>query len=94
MERKNKSDLINTVAEKTGINKANVMLVVDETLDAIKDSLKNGDTLSIAGFGIFSVTDRAARTARNPRTGEVVDRPASKRPKFKAGKSFKDCVNN
>ena len=93
MERKNKSDLINTVAEKTGINKANVMLVVDETLDAIKDSLKNGDTLSIAGFGIFSVTDRAARTARNPRTGETIEVAASRAPKLKPGKALKDAVN-
>lgn len=66
---------------------------VEATIKAIQDALAKGDRVQLVGFGTFEVKERAARTARNPKTGETIEVPASKSPKFKAGKAFKDAVN-
>ncbi len=89
----NKSELAEAVAAKAGFTKSQGADAVNAVVSAIEESLAAGGDVRIPGFGSFSVAHRAAGKARNPRTGELVDRPASKRPKFKAGKSFKDCVN-
>ncbi len=89
----NKSELAEAVAAKLGGTKAQGADVVNAFVSVVEESLAAGGDVRIPGFGSFTVAHRAAGKARNPRTGELVDRPASKRPKFKAGKSFKDCVN-
>jgi len=88
----NKADLINHVAASADLSKASATDAVEAILSGITNTLADGDSVSLVGFGAFSVTDRAARTARNPRTGEAIDVPASKAPKFKAGKTLKDAV--
>ncbi len=89
----NKTELIDAVAEGADISKAAASRAVDTMLDSISKSLANGDPVTLVGFGTFSVKDRAARTGRNPRTGEPIDIPAAKVPGFKAGKALKDAVN-
>lgn len=89
----NKNDLIAAVSSNTGLSKADATKAVDGVLDAITDSLKSGGEVRLVGFGTFSVANRAASTGRNPRTGESIQIPASKQPKFKAGKGLKDAVN-
>ena len=90
----NKNELIGCVAEKAGISKAAAGEAVEAMLDCITGTLKSGDEVRILGFGNFSVANRKATTARNPRTGETINVPASKAPKFKAGKALKDAVNH
>ena len=89
----NKNDLIAAVADSTGMSKANAGQAVDATFDAITNALKTGDEVKVIGFGNFTVAKRAARTGRNPRTGEQIASAASKTPKFRAGKGLKDAVN-
>ena len=89
----NKSELIDAVAESADISKAVATRAVDGMISAISKALQNGDQVSLVGFGTFSVKDRAARTGRNPRTGEAIEIPAAKNPVFKAGKALKDAVN-
>ncbi|OKL43712.1 HU family DNA-binding protein [Pseudovibrio exalbescens] len=89
----NKNDLIGAVAEKTGLTKAQAGEAVEAAFDAITETLKGGNEVRIIGFGNFSVSERAATEGRNPRTGETIQIPASKTPKFKAGKGLKDAVN-
>ncbi|WP_350333932.1 HU family DNA-binding protein [Coralliovum pocilloporae] len=89
----NKNELIAKVAETSELSKAAAGQAVEATFDAIADALKSGDEVRIIGFGNFSVTERAASEGRNPRTGEPIQIPASKTPKFKAGKGLKDAVN-
>ena len=89
----NKNELIADVAERTGLTKAAAGEAVDATFAAVTEALKKGDEVRIIGFGNFSVTQRAATEGRNPRTGETIKIPASKTPKFKAGKGLKDSVN-
>lgn len=91
-EQMNKTDLINYVAIETGLNKVSATDAVEATLDVITSALIGGDSVSLVGFGSFSVVARAARTARNPRTGEPIEVAASKAPKFKAAKALKDAV--
>jgi len=88
----NKADLINHVASTTDLSKASATSAVEAILNGITSTLASGNSVSLVGFGAFSVVERAARTARNPRTGEAIDVPASKAPKFKAGKALKDAV--
>ncbi|MDQ6969507.1 MAG: HU family DNA-binding protein [Mariprofundus sp.] len=88
----NKADLINYVAENAGLSKISAADAVEAVLSGITSTLANGDSVSLVGFGTFSVADRAARTARNPRTGEAIQVAASKAPKFKPGKALKDAV--
>lgn len=88
----NKAGLVEKVHELLGGTKVQAEQVVDMVFDSITSSLKKGDEVSVAGFGIFSAKMRAARTARNPRTGESVNVPAMKVPKFKAAKALKEAV--
>jgi len=88
----NKADLINHVAEDAKLSKADAAGAVEAVLNGIASTLSKNETVSIVGFGTFSVVERAARTARNPRTGEPIQVAASKAPKFKAGKALKDAV--
>ncbi len=88
----NKQALAEAVHEKIGGTKADAERAVETVFDSITSALKKGDDVSVAGFGIFSAKMRAARTARNPRTGETIDVPAMKVPKFKAGKALKEAV--
>jgi DNA-binding protein HU-beta len=89
----NKNDLIAAVADGTGLTKADAAKAVDCVFDTITGSLKSGGEVRLVGFGTFSVANRAASEGRNPRTGEKIQIPASKQPKFKAGKGLKDAVN-
>jgi DNA-binding protein HU-beta len=89
----NKSDLIDAIAEKAGLSKADAGRALDATIKSVTGALKKGKTVSLVGFGTFSVRKRAARTGRNPRTGEAIKIKASKIPAFKAGKALKDSVN-
>ncbi|MGF1561617.1 MAG: HU family DNA-binding protein [Geminicoccaceae bacterium] len=89
----NKNDLVAVVAEKTGLSKTDASNAVEATLDAITDALKSTTEVRLVGFGTFAVTERAATKGRNPRTGEEIDIPASRQPKFKAGKQLRDAVN-
>ena len=90
----NKNDLIASVAEAAGQSKADAGKAVDAVFESITGALSGGGDVRLVGFGTFSVANRAATKGRNPRTGEVIDIPASKQPKFKAGKGLKDAVNN
>ncbi len=90
----NKSDLIDAVANATGSSKVDAQKSVDAALDAISGALASGEKVSISGFGTFEVRSRAARTGRNPQTGETIQVAASKAPAFKPGKALKDQVNN
>ena len=89
----NKSELIDAVASSADLPKAAAGRALDAVVDAITDALKDGDSVSLVGFGVFSVKDRAARTGRNPQTGEPIQIKAAKIPSFKAGKALKDAVN-
>ncbi len=89
----NKNDLINAVAEQTGLTKADSSRAIDAVFDAITATLKKGDDVRLVGFGTFLVTKRAASEGRNPRTGEKITIAASTQPKFRAGKGLKDAVN-
>ncbi len=89
----NKQDLISTVADQSGLTKADPGKAVEAVFDAITASLKKGDEVRLVGFGTFSVSKRKASTGRNPRTGETMAIKASSQPKFKAGKGLKDSVN-
>ncbi len=88
----NKTELINNVAAKANITKTDANAAVNAVIDAIAEALAAGDKVQILGFGTFEVKDIAAKTGRNPRTGEAIKIPASKRPVFSAGKALKDAV--
>lgn len=90
----NKANIVDAVHGKLGGTKVAAEEIVDMIFDAVVGSLKKGEEVSIAGFGIFSVKARAARQARNPRTGEMVDVPATKVPKFRAAKALKEAVKS
>ncbi|MEX0729224.1 MAG: HU family DNA-binding protein [Aquisalimonadaceae bacterium] len=89
----NKSELIEAVAQSADLSKASATKAVDAVVEAVTKALKENDTVSLVGFGTFSVRERAARSGRNPRTGETIRIPSSKVPGFKAGKALKDAVN-
>ena len=88
----NKTELIATVAEKTGLTKKEAERVVSATFETVTESLKKGEKVSVSGFGIFEVKTREARIGRNPRTKEEIKIPATKLPAFKASKALKDVV--
>ena len=90
----NKNDLITSVAESSGLTKADAGRAVDGVFESIASALSSGNDVRIVGFGSFSVANRAASTGRNPRTGEEIQIPASKQPKFKAGAPLKSAVNS
>jgi len=89
----NKNDLIEAVAERTGLAKSDAARAVEAVLGGVTEALQRGDTVALAGFGSFVTKARAARTGRNPRTGEAIAIPASRAPAFKAGKALKDALN-
>ena len=89
----NKSELVEIIAKQAEISKAAAGRALDATIVAIKQSLKKNQDVTLVGFGTFSVGKRAARTGRNPRTGDTIKIKASKNPAFKAGKALKDAVN-
>jgi len=89
----NKAELIDAVADGADISKADATRALETILAQITNTLKKGDQVALVGFGTFAVKERAARTGRNPRTGETINIPASKVPGFKAGKALKDAVN-
>ncbi len=90
----NKNDLIATVADDTGLSKAEATRSVDSVIDSITKALTGGGEVRLVGFGTFSVVQRKASQGRNPRTGEKIQIPASIQPKFKAGKALKEAVNH
>lgn len=88
----NKAELIDAIASQGGLSKAQAGQALDATLAAISGALQAGDTVTLVGFGTFSVKERAARSGRNPKTGETIKIEATKVPGFKAGKGLKDAV--
>ena len=90
----NRKELIDALATKTGSSKADADHAISALLEIISDTLKKGDSLSLVGFGTFEVRSRAARTGRNPKTGEELKIKASKAPAFKAGTTLKAAVNS
>lgn len=89
----NKHELISAVAQTAELSKNDAEAAVVAMVDAISKALAEGDKVQIVGFGTFEVRERAARTGKNPRTGEEIEIAASKVPAFKAGKALKDKVN-
>jgi DNA-binding protein HU-beta len=89
----NKADFISAVADSAELSKADAGRAVDAMVETITKALKKGDSVTLVGFGTFSIRKRAARTGRNPRTGQTIKIKASKNPAFKAGKALKDAVN-
>lgn len=89
----NKTDLINSIAAKSGLNKKNSEAALNAFIGSVEESLKRGDKVVLVGFGTFEVRKRAARKGRNPQTKKEITIPASKAPVFKAGKVLKDTVN-
>ena len=90
----NKSDIGDRLAERLGLSKAAAKGAVDGVFEANGEALANGEEVRLAGFGTFAGQNRAARTGRNPQTGEVLSIPASKTPSFKAGKALRAAVND
>ncbi len=89
----NKNELVASVADATGVSKADAANAVDGVINAISSALAAGNEVRLVGFGTFSVSHRKATTGRNPRTGEAIQIKASNQPKFKAGKALKQAVN-
>lgn len=89
----NKTELIAAMAEKSGLTKKDSEKALKAFEEAVTEELVKGGKVQLVGFGIFDVADRAAREGRNPQTGEPMDIPASKSPRFKVGKTLKDAVN-
>ena len=86
----NKVTLVAKIAEKSGLSKKQAELALGAFIDSVTEALKEGDKAQLMGFGTFEVKERAARTGRNPSTGETIEIPASKTPSFKAGKGLRD----
>lgn len=86
----NKVTLVAKIAEKSGLSKKQAELALGAFIDSVTETLKEGDKVQMMGFGTFEVKERAARTGRNPSTGETIEIPASKTPTFKAGKALRD----
>lgn len=89
-----KTELIDSVAERSGLNKIDAGAAVNAFVDAVIDELAKGGTVQIVGFGSFEVVERAERTGRNPKTNSPMLIPACKSPKFRAGRALKDVVNS
>ena len=89
----NKSELVAHIATSAGLTKAQATAALQAVETSVIDTLSNGGEVTLIGFGTFKVTDRAARTGRNPKTGEELQISASKVPTFKAGKAFKQAMN-
>ena len=89
----NKVELVASMAEKAELTKVDAEKALKAFIDVVTEEMKNGGKVQLVGFGTFEVSERAARTGRNPQTGEAIEIKASKAPKFKAGKALKDTVN-
>ena len=89
----NKSELIEHISQQADISKAGASRALEAAIDAITEALKNGDSVSLVGFGTFVATEREARTGRNPRTGVAIKIAKAKVPKFRPGKALKDALN-
>ena len=89
----NKAELVAAMAEQAGLSKKDAEAALKAFTDVVSDELKNGGKVQLVGFGTFEVAERAARTGQNPQTGKAIEIPASKAPKFKAGKALKDSIN-
>ncbi len=89
----NKSEFVAAMAEKTGVSKKDTEATLKAFIDVVAEELKKGEKIQLVGFGTFEVSERAARTGRNPQTGAEMTIAASKAPKFKAGKALKDALN-
>lgn len=89
----NKTDLVNSIAKETGLSKTKSNEVVDAFVNAVSESLKNGEKVTLVGFGTFATTERSARKGRNPKSGEIIDIPAKTVARFKAGTSLNKHVN-
>ena len=89
----NKMELVSEMADKTGLSKNDAEAALQAFTDVVAEELKKGEQIQLVGFGTFEVSERAARTGRNPQTGKEMTIAASKAPKFKAGKALKDSVN-
>ncbi|MBD5397998.1 HU family DNA-binding protein [bacterium] len=89
----NKNDLINAIADSTELSKVKVGEVLDSFVNVVTKALKKGEEVRLIGFGTFAVSKRKATKGHNPRTGEEIKIPASKQPKFKAGKTLKEAIN-
>lgn len=89
----NKTELVAALAEKAEVSKKDAELVLHALTDTVTEELAKGEKVQLVGFGTFEVSERAARTGRNPQTGKTMKIKASKAPKFKAGKALKDAVN-
>lgn len=87
-----KAELIDKIASGAGLSKTNASNALDSTLNAIRLSLKRGQKVTLVGFGTFSIAKRKARKGRNPKTGQVINIPAARVPKFISGKALKDAV--
>jgi DNA-binding protein HU-beta len=89
----NKADLVNSISEKTGLTKSKTNEVVDAFVSSITESLKNGEKVTLVGFGTFATTKKEARKGRNPKTGETIEIPSKTVAKFKAGSELSKSVN-
>ena len=89
----NRSELITSIADKTGLTKKDSEKALAAFIESVEEQLQHGEKVQLVGFGTFEVSERAARTGKNPQTGKEIKIPASKAPKFKAGKALKDLVN-
>ena len=89
----NKAELVAAIADKTELSKKDAEAALKAFTDVVAEELKKGEKIQLVGFGTFEVSERAARTGRNPQTGAEMESPASKAPKFKAGKALKDMIN-
>ena len=89
----NKTELVAAIAEKTELSKVDSEKALKAFIETVTETLKKGDKVQLVGFGTFEVSERKARTGHNPRTGKTLKIKASKAPKFKAGKAFKDALN-
>ena len=89
----NKAELVAAIAEKTELSKKDSEKALKAFIDVVTEELTKGEKIQLVGFGTFEVSERAAREGRNPQTGETMSIPASKAPKFKAGKALKDVIN-
>ena len=89
----NKAELVAAIADKADISKKDSEAALKAFTDVVAEELKKGEKIQLVGFGTFEVAERAARTGRNPQTGAEMTIPASKAPKFKAGKALKDAIN-
>ena len=89
----NKTELVAAMADKAGLTKKDADAALKAFTEVVEETLKAGDNIQLIGFGTFEVVERAERTGRNPQTGAEMVIPASKAPKFKAGKALKDALN-